>query len=180
MKAVYWLLAGALLSAPIAFADPGAPSRQEQVAAKGAGVMPFDLTRTTHFFDDNATGGVETITANTQDAQQIDLIRSHLAAEAKRFGHGDFSDPAKIHGADMPGLAGLSSAGGRLRVTYSDVPGGASLTYASEDKAIIAAIHDWFGAQRFDHAAHAHLHHMDHDMPMHHDMPPHQDTDVQQ
>ena len=90
---------------------------------KGATVMPFDLMRTTHFFDDNATGGVETVTANDKsDAEQTALIRSHLATEAERFGRGDFSDPAKIHGADMPGLATLSNAGARLRVAYLEVP----------------------------------------------------------
>ena len=141
-----------------------ATSRQEEVAMKGATVMPFDLARTTHFFDDDATGGVETVTANDRsDAGQVALIRSHLATEAERFGRGDFSDPAKIHGADMPGLAALSAAGPRLRVTYLDVPGGASLRYESRDPAIIAAIHDWLAAQRADHAAHAHMHeHMHH------------------
>jgi hypothetical protein len=136
-----------------------APSRQDEVALKGATVMPFDLARTTHFFDDNATGGVETVTANDRsDAEQVTLIRSHLATEAERFGRGDFSDPAKIHGADMPGLAALSNAGARLRVAHLDVPGGARLTYESRDPAVIAAIHDWFAAQRADHAAHGHMH----------------------
>ncbi len=136
-----------------------APSRREEVALKGATVMPFDLARTMHFFDDDATGGVETVTANDKsDAEQIALIRSHLATEAQRFGRGDFSDPAKIHGADMPGLAALSKAGAKLRVVFLDVTGGASLTYESREPAVIAAIHDWFAAQRADHAAHAHMH----------------------
>jgi len=141
-----------------------APSRHEEVALKGATVMPFDLARTTHFFDDNAAGGIETVTANDHgDSDQVALVRSHLATEAKRFAAGDFSDPAKIHGEDMPGLSALSKAGARLGVSYRDVPGGASLTYASRDPAVIAAIHDWFAAQRSDHMAHMHMH-------MHHDM----------
>ena len=119
--------------------------------------MPFDLTRTTHFFDDTPTGGIETITANDKrGTRQTALIRSHLAAEAKRFRHGDFSDPAKIHGEDMPGLAELSRAGDKLQVKYTNLPAGASLAYASPDPAVIAAIHTWFAAQRSDHAAHSH------------------------
>jgi hypothetical protein len=144
------------------------PSRQEEVAMKGASVMPFDLMRTTHFFDDTATGGVETVTANDKsDAEQVTLIRSHLATEAERFGRGDFSDPAKIHGADMRGLAALSNAGAKLRVAYLDVPGGARLAFESRDPAVIAAIHDWFAAQRADHAAHGHMHEQMHEQ-MHH------------
>ncbi len=134
-------------------------SRQDEVAHTGATVMPFDLTRTTHFFDDTASGGVETITANEKsDAQQIALIQSHLTMEAKRFGDGDFSDPAKIHGQDMPGLAELTRAGTKLQVRYEKLPAGASLTFASGDPAVATAIHAWFAAQRSDHAAHSHMH----------------------
>lgn len=136
-------------------------SRQEEVARKGAFVMPFDLARTTHYFDDRPDGGIETVTANdASDAEQAALIRSHLAREAERFGRGDFSDPAAIHGADMPGMAALERAGARLRVSYREVPGGASVVYASADPAVVAAIHQWFAAQRSDHAAHAHMHGM--------------------
>lgn len=139
-------------------------TRQEQVATKGAVVMPFDLSRTTHYFDDTANGGVETVTANDKaDQEQATLIRSHLAREAGLFGHGDFSDPAAIHGRDMPGLAVLSKAGGKLQIAYRDVPGGASLAYTSPDSTVVSAIHQWFAAQRADHAAHGHMHeHMHH------------------
>ena len=139
---------------------PASASRQEEVARKGSTVMPFDLMKTTHFFDDDAHGGVETITANDPaDARQVALIRSHLAKEAQRFARGDFSDPAAIHGEDMPGLAALRTAGGKLHVSYRELPAGASLAYASDDPSVVAAIHDWFAAQRSDHAAHEHMMH---------------------
>lgn len=161
MKAVMAVAAGTLLYVSVAFAaDPGSKiSRQDEVALKGATVMPFDLARTTHFFDDTPGGGIETITANdTKDTRQIALIRSHLAEEAKRFRRGDFSDPAKIHGQDMPGLDALARAGDKLQVKYRKSPGGASLSYASADAAVIAGVHAWFAAQRSDHAAHSHMH----------------------
>jgi hypothetical protein len=136
-----------------------AQTRQEQVKHSGALVMPFDLARTTHFFDDTETGGTETVTANDKgDREQIDLIRAHLAAEAKRFASGDFSDPARVHGVDMPGLAALSAAGARLSVSYHELPAGASLSFASSDRAVTGAIHEWFAAQRSEHAAHQHMH----------------------
>lgn len=133
---------------------------QEHAVHMGAHVMPFDLARTTHYFDDTATGGVETVTANDPgDHQQAGLIQMHLAHEAEQFAHGDFSDPAKIHGSGMPGLATLAAAGeNKLRVTSKPLPAGASLTFSSTDAGVIAAIHQWFAAQRADHAAHG-LHH---------------------
>ena len=161
MKAMIAVAASALIGASMAFGANPMPnmSRQDEVAHSGASVMPFDLMRTTHYFDDTPSGGVETITANDErDARQAALIRAHLAAEARRFSHGDFSDPAKIHGADMPGLAELTSAGTKLHVKYKKLPAGASLTYTSRDRAVAAAVHAWFAAQRSDHAAHAHLH----------------------
>lgn len=150
------LAAGALALA----AEPAhSPSRQEEVARKGATVMPFDLMRTTHFFDDTKSGGIETIAAHDRsDGRQAALIRSHLRAEAKRFGAGDFSDPAAIHGHDMPGLAELARAGDKLQVRYQELPGGARLSFTSRDPSVIAAVHAWFAAQRSDHVAHEHFH----------------------
>lgn len=154
------LLTGTALAASVASAASGVgEARQAQVARAGAAVMPFDLSRTTHFFDDNPSGGVETVTANDKDdSTQIGLIRVHLRTEAQRFGRGDFSDPAKIHGNDMPGLAAMAAAGGKLLVRYQELPSGASLTYVSIDPTVAAAVHDWFAAQRADHAAHEHMH----------------------
>lgn len=158
----------AILAALAAFASACAThehsasaSRQEEVARKGSVVMPFDLMKTTHFFDDGAQGGTETVTANDPgDTQQVALIRSHLAKEALLFSRGDFSDPAAIHGENMPGLATLRAARGKLSVSYRELPAGASVVYASQDPAVVAAIHDWFAAQRADHAAHMHMHGM--------------------
>ena len=157
------IAAAGMVAAAAAFGvqgGEGSGSRQAEVASKGATVMPFDLGRTTHFFDDRKTGGIETVTANdASDAKQIELIRAHLSAEAKRFGRGDFSDPARIHGEDMPGLSQLERAGAKLTVTYRNHPAGASLVYASRDPALVSAIHEWFAAQRSDHGAHMHMHH---------------------
>ncbi|RQZ58432.1 aspartate carbamoyltransferase [Burkholderia sp. Bp9004] len=172
MKKIMTAAAGALIGVSIAVA--GEPeqttshedtmsnhdmtSHRAEVARKGATVMPFDLARTTHFFDDTGSGGIETITANDKhDTRQVALIRSHLAIEAQRFRRGDFADPAAIHGLDMAGLATLTRAGEKLHIEYRSLPSGASLTYASNDPDVIAAVHAWFAAQRSDHAAHSHL-----------------------
>lgn len=150
---------GMIVSAT-AMAAEGQGSRQADVARKGAEVMPFDLARTTHFFDDRDTGGIETVVAHDgSDTKQVELIRAHLSHEASRFARGDFSDPARIHGADMPGMAQLARAGKTLRVSYEELPRGASITYASADPAVVSAIHRWFAAQRSDHGAHEHMHH---------------------
>lgn len=134
-------------------------SRQEEVAARGAEVMPFDLERTTHVFEDEPDGGLQRVVAKDPgDSTQIMLIREHLREEAARFAVGDFSDPAQIHGDDMPGLVELSAGADSLDVKYSDVPEGGQIRYSTGDSALAASVHRWFASQRSDHGRHAHSH----------------------
>ncbi len=166
---------GAPDAAPAAATAP--PERIAEVAERGSQVMPFDLKKTQHVFTKTSSGGIQRVLVReAADARQIGLIREHLKTIAKAFGRGDFSDPAKIHGESMPGLAALSSAKrGQLKVKYHDLPDGGEITYASRNKALIAAVHEWFDAQLMDHGPdaipgpeHRMMHHGTH----HQDGPP--------
>lgn len=131
-------------------------SRQEEVARKGAEVMPFELDRTTHTFESRPWGGIQTVVADDPaDEEQVALVRSHLRAEAEAFARGDVSDPAAIHGASMPGLDELRAAAGRIEIAYLDVPAGGRITYRTGDAALVGALHAWFAAQVSDHGQHA-------------------------
>jgi hypothetical protein len=133
-----------------------AQDRQAEVAAKGRSVMPFDLDKTTHRFIPTDGGLLEEVVADhPDDASQITLIRQHLAAEAERFRAGDFSDPARIHGQDMPGLAELSAGAAKITIAYADLPAGASLTFRTAEPALVQALHGWGRAQVSDHGSHA-------------------------
>ena len=150
------LAALAVVGAGYVVMNRGGTSRQEEVAARGALVMPFDLTRTTHTFRDEANGGRETVLANDpSDTTQIALIRSHLQKVAQQFSRGDFSDPTTIHGNNMPGVRELSAGAGRITFNYADLSSGGAITYTSSDPVLVAAIHDWFAAQRGDHGSHS-------------------------
>ncbi|QFU91711.1 aspartate carbamoyltransferase [Amycolatopsis sp. YIM 10] len=140
-------------------ADPSTPApsgRQAEVAERGASVMPFDLERTTHQFTKTDTGGVQTVVADDpRDAAQITLIQQHLTAEVDRFRRGDFTDPARIHGNEMPGLEALRAHGGRITIDYANTPDGARATYTAADADLRNALHTWFDAQVGDHGTHA-------------------------
>jgi hypothetical protein len=128
------------------------PSRQVQVHAMGTEVMPFDLNKTTHTFRMTASGGVQRVVAkDTNDAAQIALIQQHLQHEAMQFQAGDFADPMALHGADMPGLSVLQAGAAKISVTYMPLQDGAQLTYTTDDRRLITALHQWFGAQLSDH-----------------------------
>jgi hypothetical protein len=113
---------GILALAAWALVARGAPAnRQAEVAARGAAVMPFDLERTTHIFDDLPDGGLQQVVADDEtDTAQIALIRVHLREEAVKFQRGDFGDPAAIHGDATPSNSRTMVAG-RCRV-FSNAP----------------------------------------------------------
>lgn len=162
-------LALAALTAAAHAAEPShdLTTRQEDVARRGAAVMPFDLNATTHAFAKEETGGTQrvtakpgtgtTLTAQSEVAEQVARVRSHLKSIAAQFAAGNFAAPTAIHGAQMPGLAALRAAPpGLVMVRYGDVPGGGELQFRSNDPQLVASLHAWFDAQVSDHGRHAH------------------------
>jgi hypothetical protein len=145
------------LAAPLpGAAEPADARRLDEVAERGRQVMPFDLAKTTHVFTKTEDGGrQQVVVKDAADSGQIRLIREHLSALAGAFAEGDFSGPATIHGADMPGLKALQEAGGRIRYRYRDIADGGELDYLTEDKDLVRAVHAYFDAQLRDHARHA-------------------------
>ena len=133
-------------------------NRLEEVAAIGAAVMPFDLDATTHVFEKTPEGGLQQVVSDTNDPEQILLIRQHLQEEATRFASGDFHDPAMIHGEEMPGLHDLVMGHERLAIEYGELPDGAQIRYSSGDPELVTALHMWFDAQLADHGQHAQAH----------------------
>jgi hypothetical protein len=149
------LLAASLVLGLAAPAGAASESRQQQVERKSERVMPFSMDATMHRFVPTPAGGVQTVTVHDGNPKQVVLVRSHLRKEAAAFTHGDFEDPASIHGGSMPGLRALHDGAKRIAIRYADVPNGASITYATADPALVSAIHAWFKAQVADHGAHA-------------------------
>lgn len=143
-------------------------ARQAEVERRGAQVMPFSQELTLHIFTKTNSGGIQqVIVKNSSDTGQIRLIREHLSKISKEFAHGNFSDPAKIHGNDMPGLKALEKARpGRIRIEYQEIPRGAQIAYSTASPELIEAIHRWFDAQLADHAGHAVSGHAGHSMEM--------------
>lgn len=130
--------------------------RQRVVADRGQAVMPFDLDRTTHHFTSRTDGLLQEVIADDpDDAVQRDLIRQHLRAEVQRFKGGDFGDPARIHGEQMPGLRQLEAGATSIDIRYREVGAGAQIEFLTADPALIASLHLWGAAQVKDHGRHA-------------------------
>ena len=165
-KLLCWMLSAAAAGLPVA-ASAADARRMDDVARRGAEVMPFDLKATTHIFTKTADGGVQSVVAkNPNDTAQVKLIRAHLKDIDAQFLQGDFSGPSHIHGQDMPGLRQLQAARpGQIRIDYAELPDGAQVTYSTKVPELVAALHAWFDAQLSDHgpdamAGHPHRSHM--------------------
>ena len=147
-----------LFAALLALLNCGAvaQTQQEHVHRMAPGVMPFDVSRTTHVFRMTESGGVERVVAKDPGAKdQIELIRQHLQREAAQFQRGDYSDPAMLHGDAMPGLAELRTGAPRIRIAYRPLPAGAEITFSTRDLHLVTALHRWSGAQLSEHGADA-------------------------
>ena len=137
-------------------ANVSAETRQEHVHQMAHSVMPFDVSKTVHIFKMTESGGVQRVIARDPGAKdQIALIQQHLQHEAERFQHGDYSDPATLHGADMPGLKDLQAGASRIKVSYAALPSGAEITFETTDLHLLTALHRWFGAQLSEHGSDA-------------------------
>lgn len=133
-----------------------AQTKQENVHHMAHGVMPFDIDKTTHIFQMTDFGGVERVIVKDAAAKdQVILIQRHLQHEAEAFRRGDYSDPASLHGANMPGLKDLQAGAARIKVSYLALPTGAQITFETTDLHLLTAIHRWFGAQLSEHGADA-------------------------
>ncbi len=131
-------------------------TKQEYVHQMAHSVMPFDTSKTVHIFKMTESGGVQRVIAKDPGASdQIALIQQHLQHEAERFQQGDYSDPAKLHGPDMPGLKDLQSGASQIEVSYAVLPSGAEITFKTTDLHLLTALHRWFGAQLSEHGADA-------------------------
>lgn len=131
-------------------------TKQEHLHEMGQTVMPFDLSKTTHFFEMTDSGGVQSVVAkDAQDKDQVGLIRQHLRREAEAFQRGDYADPTSLHGAKMPGVSELAGHHQEITVSYSELPLGAAITFETQDRHLVTAVHRWFGAQLSEHGADA-------------------------
>ena len=152
-----------LIATSVGAVEKASEPRLDEVERRGAQVMPFSLEQTTHIFMKTDKGGLQQVIAkDNSNTEQIKLIQVHLSKISREFALGNFSDPAKIHGNEMPGLAKLKGAKpGQINIEYKELTNGAQIGYSADDPSLINAIHQWFDAQLSDHARHAipsHIH----------------------
>ena len=66
--------------------------------------MPFDLNRTTHVFQMTQTGDIlRVVVKDPKDTNKLSSNGNTFSTK-RRASKADFSDPATLHGQNMPGI----------------------------------------------------------------------------
>lgn len=133
-------------------AAPQVEDPHSQINHRGAAVMGFDQTKTTHHFLLYPDGGAIDVSANdAADAESRDAIRSHLPHIALMFGSGNFSAPMLVHATDVPGTAVLAKRKDRVRYSYVETARGGRVDIVTRDDKALAALHQFLRFQIRDH-----------------------------
>jgi hypothetical protein len=122
------------------------------VMKRGAHVMGFDQTTTTHHFRLTRTGGIIEVTANSADDKTaISQIQSHLQHIAVMFGEGNFTAPMLIHAQEPPGVAEMKRAGAAIGYKYEPLPRGGRVVLNTTTQPQLNAVHEFLRFQITDH-----------------------------
>ena len=143
-----------LLLASAAGTAPQAPAHthQSDVDMRGAQVMGFDQSRTTHHFLLYTDGGAIDVSVkdagNTTDRS---AIRSHLPHIAAMFAAGNFENPMLVHRTNVPGTSEMAALRERIAYRYVETPGGGRVDISTTDAGALAAVHRFLRFQIADH-----------------------------
>jgi hypothetical protein len=120
------------------------------VTKRGAHVMGFDQTTTTHHFRLSRTGGVIEVTANdANDKAAISQIHTHLRHIATMFSEGNFTAPMLIHAQEPPGVADMKQAGAAIAYKYEPLARGGRVVLNTTSH--VNAVHEFLRFQITDH-----------------------------
>ena len=120
--------------------------------SRGARVMGFDQTRTTHHFLLYPDGGaIDVSVKDPSDEKSRDAIRSHLPHIALMFGEGNFAAPMLVHHRDVPGTDELAKRKEQMAYQYVETPRGGRLDIVTGDEVAHRALHEFLRFQIRDH-----------------------------
>jgi hypothetical protein len=94
---------------------------------RGAHVMGFDQSKTTHHFTLTKTGGIIQVQANDPSD--------------------DFTDPHEVHAETPPGVPEMKSRKDKISYQYESIAKGAKVIITTQDPKALEAVHDYLRYQ---------------------------------
>ena len=129
-----------------------ASQHQADVEKHGDEAMGFSHDKTTHHFRLYSDGGAIEVTVNdTNDSQNMQAIRSHLAHIATMFSNGEFSIPMFVHGQVPPGVPVMKEKHAEISYTFEELPAGGSVRIKTTNPEALKGVHDFLRFQIEDH-----------------------------
>ncbi len=124
-----------------------------QMNQRGAHVMGFDQSKTTHhflLFEDG--GAIDVSVKDLGDTANRDAIRAHLPHITQMFGEGNFDAPMLVHDTKkVPGTAALARLKDRVTYRFVETPGGGRVDIVTTDAEALKAVHEFLKFQIADH-----------------------------
>ena len=135
---------------------PAAPQQEQHdttaLNTRGAHVMGFDQSKTTHHFTLTKTGGIIQVQANDpSDTASRDHIRMHLEHISKAFAQGDFTDPHEVHAETPPGVPDMKARKSKITYQFESTPNGGRVLITTEDPRALKAVHNYLRYQIREH-----------------------------
>ena len=129
-----------------------ASQHQADVEKHGDEAMGFSHDKTTHHFRLYSDGGAIEVTVNdTNDSQNMQAIRSHLAHIATMFSNGEFSIPMFVHGQVPPGVPAMKENHAEISYTFEELPAGGSVRIKTTNPEALKGVHEFLRFQIEDH-----------------------------
>jgi hypothetical protein len=132
--------------------QPTPQTHPSEIDRRGAHVMGFDQSKTTHHFLLYEDGGsIEVSVKDPADNDDLDAIRAHLPHIAAMFAAGDFDAPMLVHDAKVPGTSEMARMKERLTYRFVRTPNGGRVDITTTDPDALAAVHKFLRFQISDH-----------------------------
>ena len=142
-----------VLAATLSFAqDHQNMDHQAALNQHGDQVMGFSHEKTSHHFVLTTDGGlIEVRAKDLTDTASLSQIRGHFQHIVRLFADGNFNAPMLVHSQDVPGTATMARLKSSLHWDMQEIPRGARLTIAADNKEALDAVHDFLRFQIADH-----------------------------
>jgi hypothetical protein len=122
------------------------------VDRRGAQVMGFDQSKTTHHFLLYEDGGaIDVSVKDSSNTADLNAIRAHLPHIAAMFGAGNLDAPMLVHDTNVPGTSEMARMKDRLSYRFVVTPKGGRVNITTTDPEALAAVHKFLRFQISDH-----------------------------
>lgn len=128
---------------------------QSAMLERGNIAMGFDQYKIMHHFMATPSGGqIMIVGVDSNDADTISQIKTHVLDIQQEFSQGNFTKPFFIHAQEVPGTAVMAEKKDMIRYSVEELDNGSILVLTTDDEELIQAIQQFMEFQNSEHSGH--------------------------